>query len=77
MQKDVDRYGRIVAICRLSLPGGSTLSLNDWLVRQGLAVAYRRAPRTVLRRVEECASQPAAALLDPFRVLQEALRWHS
>ena len=36
-QKDVDRYGRIVAVCRL---GGE--DLNGWLVRNGYAVAYRR-----------------------------------
>ena len=36
-QRDVDRYGRIVAVCRL---GGE--DLNGWLVRNGYAVAYRR-----------------------------------
>lgn len=36
-QKDLDRYGRIVAVCRL---GGE--DLNGWLVRNGYAVAYRR-----------------------------------
>lgn len=35
-QKDKDRYGRIVAVCRL----GST-DLNAWLVQQGHALAYR------------------------------------
>ncbi|WP_157879040.1 thermonuclease family protein [Pararhodospirillum photometricum] len=35
-QKDKDRYGRIVGTCFL----GSE-NLNEWLVRQGLAVAYR------------------------------------
>jgi len=35
--RDRDRYGRIVAICFLG-----DLDLNDWLVRQGHAVAYRR-----------------------------------
>lgn len=35
--KDVDRYGRIVAVCK---SGGE--DLNGWLVREGLAVAYRR-----------------------------------
>jgi endonuclease YncB( thermonuclease family) len=36
-ERDRDRYGRIVAICFLG-----DLDLNDWLVRQGHAVAYRR-----------------------------------
>lgn len=36
-QTDVDRYGRIVAVCRLGEE-----DLNAWLVLQGYAVAYRR-----------------------------------
>jgi len=36
-QRDVDRYGRIVAICR-----AGTEDLNAWLVSQGLALAYRQ-----------------------------------
>lgn len=36
-QRDVDRYKRIVAVCR-----SGEEDLNAWLVRQGHAVAYRR-----------------------------------
>jgi len=36
-QRDVDRYRRIVAVCRA---GGE--DLNGWLVSEGWAVAYRR-----------------------------------
>jgi endonuclease YncB( thermonuclease family) len=35
-RRDVDRYGRIVAVC--SVAGGDT---NAWMVRQGWALAYR------------------------------------
>lgn len=35
-QKDKDRYGRIVAVCKL---GGT--NLNAWMVEQGHALAYR------------------------------------
>jgi endonuclease YncB( thermonuclease family) len=35
-QHEVDRYGRIVAVCRA---GGE--DLNAWLVSQGGALAYR------------------------------------
>lgn len=35
-QKDKDRYGRIVAVCRV----GAT-DLNGWMVQQGHALAYR------------------------------------
>lgn len=34
---DRDRYGRVVAVCRMTATGED---LNRWLVRQGLAVAY-------------------------------------
>jgi endonuclease YncB( thermonuclease family) len=36
-QRDIDRYKRIVAVCRLN-----DIDLNSWMVRQGYAVAYRR-----------------------------------
>lgn len=36
-KRDIDRYGRIVAVC---FAGGS--DLNAWLVNEGLAVAYRK-----------------------------------
>ena len=39
-EKDRDRYGRIVAVCRL---GGS--DVNAWLVAEGWALAYRRYSR--------------------------------
>ena len=39
-ERDVDRYGRIVAVCF-----AGSLELNRWLVQQGLAVAYRRYSR--------------------------------
>jgi endonuclease YncB( thermonuclease family) len=35
--RDVDRYKRVVAVCKLS-----GVDLNAWLVSEGLAVAYRR-----------------------------------
>lgn len=38
--RDVDRYGRAVAVCR---QGGA--DLNAWLVRNGWAVAYRQYGR--------------------------------
>lgn len=35
--KDRDRYGRIVAVCRIG-----AIDLGRWVVEQGFAVAYRR-----------------------------------
>ena len=39
-ERDVDRYGRIVAVCRA---GGE--DLNAWMVEYGFALAYRRYSR--------------------------------
>ena len=35
-QKDVDRYKRIIAVCRIA-----EIDINAWMVRDGHAVAYR------------------------------------
>jgi endonuclease YncB( thermonuclease family) len=39
-QRDIDRYKRIVAVCRLG-----KLDINAWLVLQGWAIAYRQYSR--------------------------------
>ena len=39
-ERDVDRYGRIVAVCRAGRE-----DLNAWMVERGFAVAYRRNSR--------------------------------
>ena len=44
-QRDVDRYGRIVAVCRLD-----DLDLNAWLVTEGLAIDYPPIQRRRLCR---------------------------
>lgn len=36
-EQDIDRYGRVVGICR-----AGTSDLNAWMVRNGWAVAYRQ-----------------------------------
>lgn len=51
-ERDRDRYGRIVAVCRV---GGT--DLNAWLVSEGWALAYRRYSADY---VEEEASARAA-----------------
>jgi endonuclease YncB( thermonuclease family) len=47
-QKDKDRYGRIVAVCSA---GGE--DLNAWLVRQGLALAYRQYGKDYIGQEDE------------------------
>ncbi len=39
-ERDVDRYGRIVAVCNLAGPQG--LDVNAMMVAEGWALAYRR-----------------------------------
>ena len=46
MQKDKDRYGRIVAIVRVVFTNGTSSSVNFWMVRNGWAVAYRQVQST-------------------------------
>jgi endonuclease YncB( thermonuclease family) len=36
-RRDIDQYGRIVGRCLVAV-----LDINEWLVMQGLALAYRR-----------------------------------
>lgn len=52
--RDVDRYGRLVAVCRQ----GNT-DLNGWLVENGWAVAYRRYGRDYV--AEEARARAARA----------------
>ena len=51
-QRDIDRYKRIVAICRLG-----DEDLNAWMVRQGWALAYRQYSRDYVD--EESAARAA------------------
>ena len=50
--KDRDRYGRIVAVCRVA-----GADVNRWMVRQGWALAYRRYSRAYVG--EENAARAA------------------
>jgi endonuclease YncB( thermonuclease family) len=53
-QRDIDRYKRIVAVCRLGAE-----DLNGWMVRQGWAIAYRQYSRDYVD--DETAAQAAKA----------------
>lgn len=50
-QRDVDRYKRVVAICRLG-----HVDLNSWMVRQGWAIAYRQYSRDYLEEESNARS---------------------
>ena len=45
--KDRDRYGRVVAVCRVA-----GADINRWMVRQGWALAYRRYSRAYVGEEE-------------------------
>ena len=51
-ERDRDRYGRMVAVCRL---GGS--DINAWMVSEGWALAYRRYSREYV--AEEASARAA------------------
>jgi endonuclease YncB( thermonuclease family) len=47
-ERDVDRYGRIVGRCLVG-----DLDINEWLVEEGLALAYRRYSRDYVAAEDE------------------------
>jgi endonuclease YncB( thermonuclease family) len=47
-ERDVDRYERIVGRCLVG-----ALDINEWLVSQGLALAYRRYSRDYVATEDE------------------------
>ena len=49
--RDRDRYGRVVAVCRL---GGE--DLNGWMVAEGWALAYRQYAADYVRQEQEAAA---------------------
>ena len=50
-RRDVDRYKRVVAICRLG-----HVDLNSWMIRQGWAIAYRQYSRDYLEEERNARS---------------------
>ncbi|MCR9072559.1 MAG: thermonuclease family protein [Alphaproteobacteria bacterium] len=66
-QLDIDRYKRIVAVCRLG-----NIELNAWMVRQGWAIAYRRYSRDYID--DEGTAQVAKAGIWAGRFIEPS-RW--
>ena len=52
--EDRDRFGHVVAVCRA---GGN--DLNAWMVRQGMALAYRRFSNDYVRQEKKAAKEKA------------------
>jgi endonuclease YncB( thermonuclease family) len=66
-QRDIDRYKRIVALCRLG-----DIDLNAWMVRRGWAMAYRRYSRDYVN--DESAARSAKAGIWAGRFIEPA-KW--
>ena len=66
-QRDIDRYKRIVAICRLGAE-----DLNAWMVRQGWAIAYRQYSRDYID--DESTAQAAKVGIWAGRFIEPS-RW--
>jgi endonuclease YncB( thermonuclease family) len=66
-QRDIDRYKRIVAVCRLG-----NIDLNAWMVRQGWAIAYRQYSRDYVD--DESAAQASKAGIWAGRFIEPS-RW--
>lgn len=70
-KRDTDRYGRTVAVCRA---GGA--DLNDWMVRQGWAVAYRQYGTDYAPAEEEAHSQHRGIWAGHFDLPSDWRRHH-
>lgn len=60
-RRDVDRYGRIVAVCRIG-----HVDLNAWMVGNGWAVAYRRFSMDYVRDENEAKEARKGMWRDEF-----------
>lgn len=72
-QKDIDSYGRMVAICKLS----SGLDIGGELVRRGLAVDYRRFTSDYLDEEADAEAHKRGAWAYGFHSPLEYRRSHS
>jgi endonuclease YncB( thermonuclease family) len=68
-ERDRDRYGRIVAVCRLG-----ARDLNAWMVQQGLAVAYRQYSRDYIRLEDEARAARRGLWAGAFQMPAEYRR---
>ena len=70
-ERDVDRYERIVGRCLVG-----TLDINEWLVAQGLALAYRRYSRDYIRAEDEARAAGRGMWAGTFELPWEWRRRH-
>jgi endonuclease YncB( thermonuclease family) len=66
-QRDIDRYKRIVAVCRLGAE-----NINAWIVEQGWAIAYRQYSRDYID--DESTAQAAKVGIWAGRFIEPS-RW--
>ena len=67
----IDQDNRVVAVCSA---GGD--ELNGWMVRQGMALAYRQISTTYVRREKKAAKEAAnkAAKKAPKKVAKKTVK---
>ncbi len=65
-QRDIDRYKRIVAVCR-----AGDDDLNAWLVREGWAVAYRQFSKTYVPAEDEAKAAKRGIWAGDFTLPEE------
>lgn len=66
VHRDIDRYNRIIGTCFLGLT-----NLNDWIVTQGLALAYRKYSSAYVKSEEAARSKKVGiwkgSFIEPWR----------
>jgi endonuclease YncB( thermonuclease family) len=70
-ERDVDRYERIVGRCLVG-----ALDINEWLVSQGLALAYRRYSRDYVAAEDEARAAGRGMWVGTFEPPWEWRRRH-
>ena len=64
--RDIDRYRRVVAICRID-----ATDLNAWIVSEGLAIAYRYFSRKYVPEEEQARKAKrgiwAGSFMEPYK----------
>ena len=70
-ERDVDRYGRIVGRCLVD-----DLDINEWLVAQGLALAYRRYSRDYVAAEDDARAAGLGMWAGTFELPWEWRRRH-
>jgi endonuclease YncB( thermonuclease family) len=70
-ERDIDRYGRLVAQCQQG-----DIDIGEWLVSQGLALAYRRYSEAYVTAEETASAAKRGVWVGPFMAPWDWRREH-